>query len=69
MIDIDSLEWEGDSHDQEAMLSYANQQLPIEFQSVDCYYHFSSSMGIKTGIKVRLWFWLDRPCSDDGLEA
>jgi len=69
MIDIDSLEWEDDIHDQEAMLSYAHQQLPIEFQSVDCHYHFSSSIGIKPGIRVHLWFWLDRPCSDDEMKA
>jgi hypothetical protein len=31
MIDIDSLAWDGDSSDQQAMLSYATQQLPIEF--------------------------------------
>ena len=36
MIDIDSLEWNGNIQDQEAMLSHAHQQLPIEFQSVDC---------------------------------
>ena len=59
MIDIDSLEWDGDIQDQEAMLSYPHQQLPIEFQSVDCHYHFSSSMGIKPGIRVHLWFWPD----------
>jgi len=47
MIDIDSLAWDGDINDQQAMLSHANQQLPAEFQSVDCWYHFSSSMGIK----------------------
>ena len=35
MIDIDSLAWDGDSCDQQAMLSYATQQLPVEFQSVD----------------------------------
>ena len=69
MIDIDSLEWDGDIQDQEAMVSYAIQQLPIEFQSVDCHYHFSSSMGIKPGIRVHLWFWLDRPCSDDEMKA
>ena len=34
MIDIDSLEWDGDIHDQEAMLAHSVQQLPIEFQSV-----------------------------------
>ena len=64
MIDIDSLAWNGDSSDQQAMLSYATLQLPVEFQAVDCWYHFSSSMGIKSGINVHLWFWLDRPCSD-----
>ena len=69
MIDIDSLEWNGDILDHEAMLSYAIQQLPIEFQSVDCWYHFSSSMGIKAGIRVHLWYWLDRPCSDDEMKA
>ena len=69
MIDIDSLDWDGDIHDQKAMLSYAHQQLPIEFQSFDCWYHFSSSMRIKPGIRVHLWFWLDRACSDDEMKA
>ena len=69
MIDIDSLDWDGDIQDQDAMLAHSVQQLPIQFQSVDCHYHFSSSMGIKTGIRVRLWFWLDRSCSDDELKA
>jgi len=64
MIDIDSLAWDGDSRDQQAMLSYAAQQLPVEFQNINFWYQFSSSMGIKSGIKVHLWFWLDRPCSD-----
>ena len=44
MIDIDSLAWEGDLSDQQAMLSYASQQLPAEFQATDCWYHLSSSM-------------------------
>ncbi|MDA8689348.1 hypothetical protein N9L87_04895, partial [Rhodobacteraceae bacterium] len=69
MIDIDSLAWDGDINDQQAMLSHAIQQLPAEFQSVDCWYHFSSSMGIKAGIRVHLWFWLERPCSDDEMKA
>ena len=69
MIDIDSLAWDGDINDQQAMLSYAIEQLPIEFQSVDYWYHFSSSMGIKPGIRVHLWFWLERPCSDDEMKA
>jgi hypothetical protein len=49
MIDIDSLTWDGDLSDQQAMLAYAIQQLPPEFQAADCWYHFSSSMGIKLG--------------------
>ena len=69
MIDIDSLDWDGDINDQKAMLSYAIEQLPAEFRSADCWYHFSSSMGIKAGIRVHLWFWLDRPCSDDEMKA
>ena len=69
MLDIDSLAWDGDIKDQKVMLAHAIEQLPIEFQSVDCYYHFSSSMGIKPGIRVHLWFWLERPCSDDEMKA
>ena len=69
MIDIDSLAWDGDISDQKAMLSHAIQQLPLEFRSVDCWYHFSSSMGIKDGIRVHLWYWLERPCSDDEMKA
>ena len=49
MIDIDSLEWDGDIQDQETMVSYAIQQLPIEFQSVDCHYHCSSSWLMRKG--------------------
>ena len=41
MIDIDGIAWNGDLSDQQAMLSYATQQLPVEFQSVDFWYHFS----------------------------
>ena len=51
MIDIDGLFWDG-PNDPEAMLNHAIQHLPAEFQNMDCYYHFSSSMGIKDGIRV-----------------
>ena len=69
MIDIDSLAWDRDISDQKAMLSHAIQQLPLEFRSVDCWYHFSSSMGIKDGIRVHFWYWLERPCSDDEMKV
>ena len=63
MIDIDSLAWDGDVSDQQEMVSYAIQQLPAEFQATDCWYHFSSSMGIKAGINVHLWTTLRRSTS------
>ena len=69
MIDIDSLLWDGDLQDHEATLAYATSQLPVTFQQADCWYHFSSSMGIKAGIRVHLWYWLDRPCSDAEMKA
>ena len=69
MIDIDSLAWNGDIIDQQAMLSYATQHLPVEFQNINFWYQFSSSMGIKSGIRVHLRFWLDRPCFDNEMEA
>ena len=69
MIDIDSLLWDGDIADQKTMLEYTTSQLRVEFQQVDCWYHFSSSMGIKAGIRVHLWYWLNRPCSDADLKA
>ena len=69
MIDIDSLPWDSDLHDHKTMLEHASCQLPAEFQQADCWYHFFSSMGIKAGIRVHLWFWLDRPCSDAEMKA
>ena len=60
MIDIDSLPWNGDLQDHEAMLAYATSQLAGTFQQADCWYHFSSSMGIKAGIRVHLWYWLKK---------
>ena len=68
MIDIDGLFWDG-PNDHVAMLNHAISHLPAEFQNTDCYYHFSSSMGIKEGIRVHLWYWLDRPCSDDEMKV
>ena len=52
MIDNDSLPWDGDFHDHKAMLEYASCQLLAEFQQADCWYHFSSSMGIKAGMRI-----------------
>jgi hypothetical protein len=38
--------------------------LPAEFYGISCWWQMTSSAGIKPGIRLRLWFWLDRPVSD-----
>ena len=69
MIDIDDLDCPADRADLSSKIAYAIEQLPKEFQQANFYYHFSSSMGIKPGIRVHLWYWLDRPCSDVEMKA
>lgn len=69
MLDIDGLDGLEATSDPIELIKYAVQQLPPEFQSVDLWYQFSSSMGIKPGIRVHLWYWLDRACSDDEMQV
>ena len=69
MLDIDDLDCPADKTDPNTKIAYAIEQLPKEFLQTNFYYHFSSSMGIKPGIRVHLWFWLDRPCSDEEMKA
>jgi hypothetical protein len=69
MLDVDGLEWDGAISDPSLLIDHAIQQLPPEFQGIDCWYQFSSSMGIKPGIRVHLWYWLERPCGDDEMRT
>jgi hypothetical protein len=39
--------------------------LPLQFHNVSAWWHMTSSAGTKPGIRLRLWFWLDRPVTDD----
>jgi hypothetical protein len=48
---------------------FATQGLPPEFHGVDFHFQFSASMGIKPGIRIHLWYWLERPISDDEAKA
>jgi P4 family phage/plasmid primase-like protien len=43
-------------------------KLPTEFQGAECLWQFTSSAGIKDGIRMRLYFWLSRPltCEEVG---
>ena len=69
MLDIDDLPCPDDVTDTEGFLATATASLPPEFHNVRFFYRFSSSMGIKQGIRVHLWFWLSRPCSDTEMKA
>lgn len=74
LIDIDDVsipeefaDWKSHLTD---LIDTAIRQLPTEFQGVDCWYQFSSSMGIKKGkIRIHLWFWLSRKVADDEMKA
>lgn len=69
MLDIDGLDAEEATSDPIDLIKYAVEQLPSEFLEVDFWYQFSSSMGIKPGIRVHLWYWLERTCSDDEMKV
>lgn len=74
LIDIDELpipeEFEDFNDHLPELVCEAVRHLPSEFQNVDCWYQFSSSMGIKKGkIRIHLWFWLSRKTSDAEMRA
>lgn len=52
------------------LVQTAVNNLPKEFQHADCWYQFSSSMGIKRDkIRIHLWFWLSRKVSDGEMKT
>ena len=52
------------------LIKYVSQLLPDAFKVSDCWYQFSSSMGIKVGkIRVHLWYWLSKPVSNAQMRA
>lgn len=67
-IDVDKLDLPEELSDfnrlENEIALYIAQRLPTEFRNVDFHWHFSSGMGVEPGIKMHLWFWLDRPVSD-----
>jgi hypothetical protein len=74
LIDIDDLlipeEFEDCNNHLPELVEASIRELPPEFQSVDCWYQFSSSMGIKKGkIRIHLWFWLSRKVFDSEMKV
>jgi len=74
LIDIDELPvpevFEDFNNHLPELVEEVIRQLPPEFQHVDCWYQFSSSMGIKKGkIRIHLWFWLSHKVTDAEMKA
>jgi hypothetical protein len=55
--------------DLQACIDRALFTLPEEFWSGDCVAQATASHGLKPGLRLRLWFWLDRPISGAEAEA
>lgn len=67
MIDIDDLDEPAGSDmlsDVQGCVEFAIGALPDEFQDATCFWQASGSAGLKPGIKLHLWYWLNRPVSD-----
>jgi hypothetical protein len=66
MVEADSLPCPPgvDPKDPELAGGAVRMVLPPEFRSARCVVQLSSGAGIKPGLRVHLWFWLDRPISD-----
>lgn len=63
MIDVDSLpDTDGTfASDPASAAAGVRASLDPAFRNARCYWHASSSAGIKPGIRLHLWFWCSRP--------
>jgi hypothetical protein len=70
MLDIDNLKApHGLNPISEGAIEHAISQIPKEFHDADCIAHFSSSAGLSEhNIKLHLFFWLEKPQSDELLK-
>jgi hypothetical protein len=48
-------------------VEHAISHLPPAFHDVTSFWQFTGGHGIKPGIRLRLWYWLNRPISDEEL--
>jgi len=74
LIDIDNLPLSDHLNDYQnskvEIVDFAVSHLPKQFHNAQCWYQFSSNMGIKQGkVRLHLWYWLSRPCSDQEMKV
>ena len=74
LIDIDNLPLPDHLNDYQnskvEIVDLVVSHLPKQFQNVQCWYQFSSSMGIKQDkVRLHLWYWLSRPCTDEEMKG
>jgi len=74
LIDIDDLPLPKHLSDYQnnktEIVGFAVSHLPEQFQNVQCWYQFSSSMGIKQGkVRLHLWYWRSRPRADEEMKG
>jgi hypothetical protein len=65
-VDIDELPWSGALN--KAAIDYARNTLPDWLRSAECIAKWSASAGIRSGIRLHLWYFGDRPVSGNGLK-
>jgi hypothetical protein len=71
-LDLDSIDcpdWLDPVHEPDRTVEYVVSQLPKEFHGATCWWSFTSSQGLKSGIRIRLFFWADQALADWQLKA
>jgi hypothetical protein len=66
-LDCDSIahpDWLDPMHQPDRAVKHVVGLLPEEFHGATCWWAFTSSQGIKDGIRIRLFFWADRALAD-----
>jgi hypothetical protein len=71
LLDIDDVPCapDIDIFDADVVVPYVASLLPTQFHAVSCRWSFTSGHGIKSGIRVRLAYWLSRPLITDEFKA
>jgi hypothetical protein len=66
-LDFDSIEcpsWLDPVHEPDQTVELLVSKMPDEFHGATCRWQFTSGQQIKPGIRMRLFFWSDRPLAD-----